>query len=187
MRLRKSTIAMTFVAVAALVGFRPAVADQPVFNYSPMYGPAHQVSNLFFPGELSPWRDLSLPWNASTDATWLRYAENYGPALPLPSILEGSPSSVSMTLATNMEFFNAQTLQDDNLNEMRGAFAAETLGVSILEAAAVQNTINGDSITGYNRLQNEAFQNSSGVISVIQNTGNNVIIQNSTIVNLHME
>lgn len=41
------------------------------------------------------------------------------------------------------------------------------------------NTVNGNNI-----LSSGAFADSSGISNVIQNTGNNVLIQNSTVVNL---
>jgi hypothetical protein len=41
--------------------------------------------------------------------------------------------------------------------------------------------------TGYNSVSGEAFGNAAGFATVIQNTGNNVLIQNSTIVNVAVE
>ncbi len=40
--------------------------------------------------------------------------------------------------------------------------------------------------TGSNAISNSAFSNSAGIPIVIQNTGNNVLIQNSTILNLQL-
>nr|WP_240494786.1 carbon storage regulator [Vibrio breoganii] len=42
-------------------------------------------------------------------------------------------------------------------------------------------------VSGNNILQSGALSDSSGISSVIQNTGNNVLIQNSTVVNLSIE
>ena len=39
-------------------------------------------------------------------------------------------------------------------------------------------------VTGANNIQNGSFDNASGVLSVVQNTGANVLIQSATIVNV---
>ncbi|GAM67949.1 hypothetical protein JCM19236_2104 [Vibrio sp. JCM 19236] len=44
------------------------------------------------------------------------------------------------------------------------------------------NTVNGNNV-----LSSGAFADSSGISNVIQNTGNNVLIQNSTVVNLTLK
>ena len=50
-------------------------------------------------------------------------------------------------------------------------------------------TVNsGSSVTnGNNSIGDQAFSNSNGISTVIQNSGNNVIIQNSTIVNMTLQ
>ena len=42
-------------------------------------------------------------------------------------------------------------------------------------------------VTGSNFVTSEAFSNSSGFSTVVQNSGNNVIIQNATVLNLQMQ
>ncbi|ELL9330601.1 carbon storage regulator [Vibrio fluvialis] len=44
-----------------------------------------------------------------------------------------------------------------------------------------------NSLTGNNILSDGALANSSGINNVIQNSGNNVLIQNSTVVNLTLK
>lgn len=44
-----------------------------------------------------------------------------------------------------------------------------------------------DNETGDNNLTDGAFMNSAGFMTTIQNTGNNVLIQNSTIINVAVE
>ena len=44
-----------------------------------------------------------------------------------------------------------------------------------------------NSTNGANMVTGDAFSNSSGIISSIQNTGNNVLIQSATIVNVSIE
>jgi len=55
-----------------------------------------------------------------------------------------------------------------------------TLNATMSEADAKRN------ITGTNIISADALSNASGIPTVIQNSGNNVIIQNATIVNLRM-
>lgn len=48
------------------------------------------------------------------------------------------------------------------------------------------NTLSGSSVTGDNLISDQAFGNMSGIATVIQNTGNQVVIQDSTQVNIHI-
>lgn len=48
------------------------------------------------------------------------------------------------------------------------------------------NTLSGSSTTGDNLISDQAFGNMSGIATVIQNTGNQVVIQDSTQVNIHI-
>jgi hypothetical protein len=52
--------------------------------------------------------------------------------------------------------------------------------------ATISNTSTDNLATGTNAISEGAFANSNGLPMVIQNTGNNVIIQNSTILNLQL-
>ncbi len=53
-------------------------------------------------------------------------------------------------------------------------------------AAVTGNVISGPSMTGDNIISDHAFGNMSGIATVIQNTGNQVVIQDSTQVNIHI-
>lgn len=61
-----------------------------------------------------------------------------------------------------------------------------------MDLRALQNaTSSGNSVVsstniGSNSIQGAAFGNASGIVNVIQNMGNNVIIQNAVIINVHM-
>ncbi|NID15616.1 hypothetical protein HBF32_09105 [Luteibacter yeojuensis] len=48
------------------------------------------------------------------------------------------------------------------------------------------NTEATDNVTGGNYISGSAFGNATGLPTVIQNSGNNVLIQNSTIVTVRM-
>jgi len=52
--------------------------------------------------------------------------------------------------------------------------------------ASISQTSTTNVMTGSNAISDGAFTNTNGVPMVIQNTGNNVIIQNSTILNLQV-
>ena len=87
-------------------------------------------------------------------------------------------------------FEDTGTLSDEELSSHR---ARENIEVSVMtindqdqdgdvtENVAIGNT-NGD-----NLINGEAFSDSSGFLSTVQNTGNNVLIQNSTIINVTVE
>ena len=51
--------------------------------------------------------------------------------------------------------------------------------------AVLGNVALGD--TGYNKIDGNAFRDSAGFMNTIQNTGNNVLIQNATIINVSVE
>ena len=51
-------------------------------------------------------------------------------------------------------------------------------------AMVSDNVLSGQVLTGDNRISDQAFQNMSGVATVIQNTGNQVVIQDSTQINI---
>jgi hypothetical protein len=73
-----------------------------------------------------------------------------------------------------------KTVPIDVLDAQRGK---AVLTITDLEGAVHDNTaIN--SITGRNVITNGAFSNSSGVSTMIQNSGNNVLIQNATLLQL---
>ncbi len=83
----------------------------------------------------------------------------------------------------------AAVIDDSQLSTARGG--AESVNANV---TLNQNTSNGNVsgnvatnlTTGSNNLSDSAFSNSAGVPIVIQNTGNNVLIQNSTILNLQL-
>jgi len=51
-------------------------------------------------------------------------------------------------------------------------------------AMVTGNVVSGHSVTGDNMITDQAFSNMSGIATVIQNTGNQVVIQDSTQVNI---
>lgn len=53
--------------------------------------------------------------------------------------------------------------------------------------AVVEGNIASNLSTGNNTISDSAFANANGVPMVVQNSGNNVVIQNSTILNLQLK
>ncbi|WP_117236173.1 carbon storage regulator [Vibrio maerlii] len=57
---------------------------------------------------------------------------------------------------------------------------------SDIKGISAGNSVN-NSVTGNNIIASGALMESSGITSVIQNSGNNVLIQNATVVNMSMK
>lgn len=71
-------------------------------------------------------------------------------------------------------------------NERGGSKSVETPLSSIVSGGAVSNNRAVDVVTGSNAIREGSFANVNGLPVVIQNTGANVLIQNSTIVNVQL-
>jgi hypothetical protein len=84
-------------------------------------------------------------------------------------------------------FLTATAVSDDELDVYRG----EGIDVQTINTAELDGNLEGNtainSVTGGNVISNGAFANASGLSTAIQNSGNNVLIQNSTIVNVVIE
>ena len=79
----------------------------------------------------------------------------------------------------------AAPLQESRLATMRGG--AEVVVVNQQDLSArMSNTSASNLTTGSNVITDGSFANSNGLPIVIQNSGNGVIIQNSTILNLNL-
>ncbi len=61
-----------------------------------------------------------------------------------------------------------------------------TVNANFLNAKLYDNTAK-DNVTGNNSIMGNAFAGASGIPIVIQNSGNNVIIQNGMVLNLTMQ
>ncbi|MFT6927963.1 MAG: hypothetical protein ACJAZP_003610 [Psychromonas sp.] len=69
----------------------------------------------------------------------------------------------------------------EDLDQVRGLGGIDVTNNSNLVAVLSDNDATNN-ITGYNIISQGSFNEASGVFSIIQNTGNNVIIQDSTII-----
>lgn len=86
------------------------------------------------------------------------------------------------------------TLSDESvsLETMNEARGGQNVELDLVYAESDVDGISSDNVatntvSGNNILSPGAFADSSGISSVIQNSGNNVLIQNSTVVNLTLK
>ena len=74
------------------------------------------------------------------------------------------------------------------LEELDNARGLAGVDITILNDMNVRATLSGNqannNVNGYNIIDHGSFAQASGITSVIQNSGNNVIIQDSTIVSV---
>ncbi|MGI9270731.1 MAG: hypothetical protein ACR2QT_03080 [Woeseiaceae bacterium] len=128
---------------------------------------------------------------------WLPIAIAF--ALPVSAEDVDSQTDAVVEIVENVEgetlleldaFDDSGTLSDDELNSQRAREDLQIDSITIndqdqdgdvTDNVAIGNT-NGD-----NLINGEAFSNSSGFLSTVQNTGNNVLIQNSTIINVTVD
>lgn len=85
---------------------------------------------------------------------------------------------------------DAGTLSDDELNEQRARERIEVSQITINDQdqdGDVTDNVAIDNTNGDNLIDGEAFSNSHGFLSTVQNTGNNVLIQHSTIINVTVD
>lgn len=106
-----------------------------------------------------------LIWGLSTLQVTAK-AEEVGEPQPLPLLGEPPVANEELSLARGGEVIGQLNLNDLDAN--------------------LENNQVFDTITGANVIGGTAFSESSGLSSVIQNTGNNVIIQDSTIINIEL-
>lgn len=63
----------------------------------------------------------------------------------------------------------------------------DTVNNNMTLGGSVQNNVANNVVTGSNTIDAGSFANMSGIPTVIQNTGANVLIQNATIINLQFK
>jgi len=86
----------------------------------------------------------------------------------------------------NAAFFEqAEMVLSEDLDNQRGQGGVDILTLNRQNVTALlkDNTATNN-INGFNIIDNGSFAGASGMISVIQNSGNNVIIQDSTVFNV---
>lgn len=76
-------------------------------------------------------------------------------------------------------------LSGEELGEIRGTFSPNQANLNLLEGIAAHNSIL-NSVNGGNVISQGTFEGTSGLVNVIQNSGNGVVIQSAMIVNLNL-
>ena len=95
-----------------------------------------------------------------------------------------SQKTVAEDFAAAIAIVDFSPVMLEDLDQIRGlGGVADVTSKANLEAILNDNDVS-DSITGYNIIDQGSFNDASGVFSIIQNTGNNVIIQDSTIITI---
>lgn len=98
------------------------------------------------------------------------------------TVAEDAPAHADRAEERSVSMASAK-VGDSELDKNRGTFSPEQLNSTVLEANATQN-VSVNSVTGNNIVNSSAFSSAAGLVNVIQNSGNNVVIQSSTVVNL---
>lgn len=91
------------------------------------------------------------------------------------------------TVAAEDLLLGAPTLSADQLeaaNGRQGVPLQWQVNDTEQNATVTDNVLQGNVVTGDNSISDHAFDNMSGVATVIQNTGNQVVIQDSTQINV---
>src|SRR5687768_4525259 len=115
-------------------------------------------------------------------AAGLAFAQQMTQAAPVviePAFVE--PAVVDATAAPDAAFGSA--VDPGELSDLRGG-DAQLVDNDILVNGRVEDAIADDVLTGSNSVTAGSFANASGISTVIQNTGANVLIQNAMIVNV---
>ena len=109
------------------------------------------------------------------------------PVLINDAIAEDDFDALAADDDLDLVFNDTLIVDETDLDEMRGtALDPEVLGVALFDAISLNNSANG-TVSGGNIINEGAFSGSSGLSTVIQNSGNNVLIQSATILNLDID
>lgn len=106
-------------------------------------------------------------------------------ALGLSSVLQAETA-----LGNDDMLLMSEALSEEALSEQRGEGTVLIDDISVvnadLDAVSVGNSV-ANSVTGSNYISGAAFNGANGMFDTIQNSGNNVLIQKATIVNITLE
>jgi hypothetical protein len=101
------------------------------------------------------------------------------------AIVMSAPAYATEAGAPEAEQGFGVTLSNQELDSERGrntlTIIEKDMDAGLHDNAAIAN------VTGSNFIAGDALNNATGIPMVVQNTGNNVIIQNSTILNLQIK
>jgi hypothetical protein len=75
--------------------------------------------------------------------------------------------------------FGAAAISENQMSQLRG-------GTESVQVASQSGDCNSCNVASVSTVSGNAFQNAAGIITVIQNTGVNAVLQNSTVVNINI-
>ena len=109
-----------------------------------------------------PWRTMPAAWAAA-------------------ALLAAAPAAADETVSELGPRLAAEALADERAG-------ARTLELSLQETnATLQHNAAVDTVNGSNHISGNAFSHATGFPLAVQNSGNNVIIQNAFIIRLDMQ
>ncbi len=117
----------------------------------------------------------------ATTLPGLALAENAVQA-QVPTV--AAPVQKAAGLSANATGFG-MAVDSSKLDQYRGG--SDIVNNNMNLDGTVSDNIAADVITGANSITDGAFSNASGIPTVVQNTGNNVLIQAATIVNVQFQ
>ena len=91
-----------------------------------------------------------------------------------------------VTETTVSELLGMAAVESDALDANRGGAQVEVLNKNALDGVVSDNHAS-NLATGSNWVTAGSFTDASGLSTVIQNSGNNVLIQNATVINLQLQ
>lgn len=123
---------------------------------------------------------IALPWPALADDSGARSALDAAvPGIPADAVPESA-------VDTAPRMFGVAAVGGEALKASRGG--SEVVSLDINESnGTVRDNFASHLTTGNNVITEGSLAGASGFSTVIQNSGNNVLIQNSTIINLQVQ
>lgn len=106
-------------------------------------------------------------------------------ALPWDAPRAEAPAAASPTSQAKENFTFSTALPAAALDRYRGGSEVHILDIT--SDGMVNDNVAYDLTTGHNYIGEGSFSGASGFPTVIQNSGNNVLIQNSTNINLQVQ
>lgn len=113
-------------------------------------------------------------------------AEAINPVLvPLVATATAQLPAVPVDATSSADTLLAPPVTADALDDLRGGTDNKTIVTNISDVdGTVDGNIAANTVSGTNMVSGGSFGNSAGLNTVIQNSGNNVLIQNSTVLSI---
>ncbi len=102
-----------------------------------------------------------------------------------PAAATAAPTAAP-TAAASLFGSDSRTLDAARLDQQRGGASTQVFNDMELDGVVADNRA-VDVVTGNNAISSGALSGASGLPLIVQNSGNNVLIQNATIVNVQLK